>query len=230
MKVEIWSDVMCPFCYIGKRKFEGALKQFEHADHVEIIWKSFQLDPEMKTDSSKNTHQYLADRKGWTYEYAKEVSAHVTGLAKEVGLDYHFDKSVVANSFNAHRVSHLAKQYNLGDAMEEALFKAYFTEGKNIDDAETLIQLGTSIGLKAEEVEEVLVRNLYAEAVKKDIEEAQQVGVRGVPFFVIDRKLAVSGAQPGEVFLSALNKAWSEQKEAIATTDGASCSVDGECN
>lgn len=229
MKVEIWSDVMCPFCYIGKRKFEGALKQFEHADNVEIIWKSFQLDPEMKTDSTISTHQYLADRKGWTYEYAKEVSSHVTTMAKDVDLDYHFDKAVVANSFNAHRVSHLAKRYNLGDAMEEALFKAYFTQGKNIDDQEALIQLAASVGLKAEEVKEVLNSNLYAEAVNQDIEEAQQVGVRGVPFFVIDRKLAVSGAQPSEVFLGALNKAWNEQKGAMTNIDGVSCSVDGEC-
>lgn len=229
MKVEIWSDVMCPFCYIGKRKFENALKQFENADQVEIIWKSFQLDPDMKTDPNKNTHQYLADRKGWTYDYAKQVSSQVTGMAKEVGLEYHFDKAVVANSFNAHRVSHLAKQYRLGDAMEEALFKAYFADGKNIDDKATLMQLADNIGLNVEEVEKVLDSNLYADDVNKDIEEAQQVGVRGVPFFVIDRKYAVSGAQDSDVFLGALNKAWNEQSGAVTNTDGTSCSVDGDC-
>src|SRR6478609_8966005 len=112
MKVEIWSDVMCPFCYIGKRKFEQALQQFDNKDKVEVTWKSFQLDPEMTTQPDKNTHQYLAERKGWTLDYAKQVSQQVTGMAKDVGLNYNFDKSVVANSFNAHRVSHLAKKYN----------------------------------------------------------------------------------------------------------------------
>ncbi len=231
MKVEIWSDVMCPFCYIGKRKFEEALQQFENKDNVEIVWKSFQLDPEMISDPNKNTHQYLAERKGWTLEYAKQVSQQVATMAKDVGLNYDFDKAVVANSFNAHRVSHLAKTYNLGDAMEEQLFKAYFTEGKNIDDKQTLVQLGTSIGLKANDIEEVLNSDKYAEEVENDIAEAQQVGVRGVPFFVINRKFAVSGAQPSDVFLGALNKAWNESTDLKnPTSNENSCSVDGECN
>lgn len=229
MKVEIWSDVMCPFCYIGKRKFESALKQFNHSDNIEIVWKSFQLDPEMKTDATKSTHEYLADRKGWTLDYAKQVSAHVTNLAKEVGLEYNFDKSKVANSFNAHRVAHLAKLSGVGDAMEEVLFKAYFTEGKNIDDKATLVELGNSIGLNSAEVESVLNSNLYTDEVNNDIEEAQQVGVKGVPFFVIDRKFAVSGAQPSEVFLNALNKAWTEQKPELNTGADASCGIDGNC-
>lgn len=232
MKVEIWSDVMCPFCYIGKRKFEQALQQFEQQDKVEIIWKSFQLDPDMKTQPGKNTHQYLAERKGWTLDYARQVSQQVTAMAKDVGLNYDFDKAVVANSFNAHRVSHLAKKYNLGDAMEEALFKAYFTEGKNIDDAVTLTALGTAIGLKATEIEDVLNSDLYAPDVEQDIVEAQQVGVRGVPFFVIDRKYAVSGAQPSDVFLGALNKAWDESapRKNDQSADGGSCSIDGNCD
>jgi predicted DsbA family dithiol-disulfide isomerase len=232
MKVEIWSDVMCPFCYIGKRKFEHALQQFENRDKVEIVWKSFQLDPGMKTQADKNTHQYLAERKGWTLEYAKQVSQQVTAMAKDAGLDYDFDKAVVANSFNAHRLSHLAKKHQLGDAIEEALFKAYFTEGKNIDDKETLVQLGTAIGLKADEIKEVLNSNRYAGDVEQDIVEAQQVGVRGVPFFVIDRKYAVSGAQPSDVFLGALNKAWGETdtKNSSSSSEESSCTTDGHCN
>jgi predicted DsbA family dithiol-disulfide isomerase len=232
MKVEIWSDVMCPFCYIGKRKFEQALQQFDNKDQVEVTWKSFQLDPDMETQPGKNAHQYLAERKGWTLDYAKQASRQVTGMAKEVGLNYDFDKAVVANSFNAHRVSHLAKKYKLGNAMEEALFKAYFTEGKNIDDAQTLMELGTAIGLKADEIKEVLNGDLYAAEVEQDIMEAQQVGVRGVPFFVIDRKYAVSGAQQSDVFLGALNKAWSESspQNNNLSADGGSCDIDGNCN
>ena len=130
MKIEIWSDVMCPFCYIGKRRFEDALQQFEHKDKVEVEWKSFQLNPGMKTDPSQNISQYLADVKGWDLDYAKQMNAHVTEIAAEVGLTYDFDKAVVANSFNAHRFSHLAKKHCLGDAAEEALFKAYLPMAK----------------------------------------------------------------------------------------------------
>ncbi len=229
MKVEIWSDVMCPFCYIGKRRFEAALAQLDGKEKVEIIWKSFQLDPEMKTEASKNINEYLAERKGWTLDYAKNVNEHVTNMAKEVGLSYDFNKAIVANSFNAHRVSHLAKKFQLSDAMEEALFKAYFTDGKNIDDKATLIELAVSIGLKKEDVEIALFTNQYADDVKRDILEAQQIGVKGVPFFVIDRKYAVSGAQSTEVFLDALTKASNESKMDVTDADDASCSVDGNC-
>lgn len=152
MKVEIWSDVMCPFCYIGKRRFEDALQQFDGKDKVEVEWKSFQLNPDMQTTPSINISQYLADVKGWTLDYAKEMNAHVTQMAAEVGLTYDFDRAVVANSFNAHRFSHFAKQHGLGDVAEEALFKAYFTLGKNTDDLHTLADLGEEIGLNRDEV------------------------------------------------------------------------------
>lgn len=229
MTVEIWSDVMCPFCYIGKRRFEQALGQFEHAGRVNIQWKSFQLDPSLKTEPNKNVTEHLAEKKGWTLAYAKDMNQHVTGMAKEVGLDYHFDKAVVANSFKAHRLSHLAGEQGLGDAMEERLFKAYFTEGRNIDDNATLAELGTGIGLDASSVSEVLNSDRYADEVNNDIAEAQMVGVRGVPFFVINRKYAVSGAQASETFLGALNKAWSEQ-EPTQEVNGQSCDVDGNCD
>jgi len=230
MKVEIWSDVMCPFCYIGKRKFETALKQFNNAGNIEIEWKSFQLDPDLISDATKNVNEYLAERKGWTVEYAKQVGQQVTEMAKAEGLEYNFDKAIVANSLNAHRVAHLAKKHNLGDAMEEVLFKAYFTDGKNIDDKATLVALATTIGLNADDVKQVLESNQYATDVEQDILMAQQIGVRGVPFFVIDRKYAVSGAQPTEVFLDALNKAWDSKKIEILPDNSGTCSVDGDCN
>lgn len=231
MKVEIWSDVMCPFCYIGKRKFESALAQFGHADSVEIVWKSFQLNPGMKTDPSKNTIEYLAEVKGWTLDQAKQTTSYVINMANEVGLHYDFDKAVVANSFDAHRFIQYAKKNNKGDAAEESLFKAYFTEGKNTADHAVLIQLGTDIGLNADDVKAVLSGNDYAADVDHDISEAQQIGVTGVPFFVFNRKYAVSGAQPPETFLNTLNKAWSEQPlQTIQSSDnGASCDIDGNC-
>lgn len=225
MKVEIWSDVMCPFCYIGKRKFENALAQFAHKDNVEIVWKSFQLNPYMETNPNKSINEYLAEAKGWTLTQAKEANQYVTQVAQQVGLTYNMDKAVVANSFDAHRFSHLAKQHGLQDAAEERLFKAYFTEGANTGDHATLMQLGTEIGLDAAEVKTMLDSDLYADEVKHDIYEAQQVGVRGVPFFVLNEKYAVSGAQESALFLQALNQTWAETVKVKPTT----CDIDGNC-
>jgi predicted DsbA family dithiol-disulfide isomerase len=214
MKVEIWSDVMCPFCYIGKRRFENALQGFEHKDEIEIEWKSFQLNPDMKTDPSTNIDQYLADVKGFTIDHARQLNAHVTQMAAEAGLTYNFDKAVVANSFNAHRYSHLAKKHGLGIEAEEQLFKAYFTDGKNIDDTDTLIQLGTELGITTNEVKQTLESDAYADEVRHDIAEAQYLGIQGVPFFVLNNKYGISSAQAVPVFEQTLQKAFDEwQKE-----------------
>ena len=234
MKVEIWSDVMCPFCYIGKRRFEEALAGFEGNEQIEIEWKSFQLNPDLKTNPNISINQYLADIKGWTLDHAEQMNEHVTQMAAQAGLTYNFSKSVVANSFNAHRLAHLAKKHGLGDAAEEALFRAYFTEGRNIDDTETLIEMGKSIGLNAEEIKQTRENGTYADDVKHDIAEAQYLGVRGVPFFVMNRKYAVSGAQEVAVFKDTLAKAftgWQEEnpKPAFDTIEGESCSPDGDC-
>jgi predicted DsbA family dithiol-disulfide isomerase len=234
MKVEIWSDVMCPFCYIGKRKFESALAEFDNKDNIELIWKSFQLNPNLKTDPSKNTVQHLAESEGWTIGYTRNTVTYVTEMAKEVGLNYDFDKAVVANSFDAHRFIQFAKTLGKGDAAEERLFKAYFTEGKNTADHSTLIQLGSEIGIDALELKKVLESDAYSSEVNKDVKEAEQIGVTGVPFFVIDRKYAVSGAQDAKTFLSSLEKAWAEHAKANPAlidkfTTGAVCKPDGEC-
>lgn len=201
---------MCPFCYIGKRRLETALDKFENKEHVEIIWKSYMLNPNMKTDTEKNINQYLAEIKGWSLEQAKEMNAHVTNMAQEVGLQYDFDKAIVANSLKAHCLIQLAKTKNKGNESEERLFKAYFTEGKNVDDEKTLVELGKDIGLEESEIRLALRDLNYLNEVDKDIREAQQIGVRGVPFFVIDRKYGISGAQPENVFIETLTKAWAE--------------------
>lgn len=232
MKVEIWSDVMCPFCYIGKRRFESALQQLGYNNEIEVEWKSFQLDPSIKNEPGKNINQYLAERKGISVQQAKEMNDHVTNMAAVEGLQYNFDKAVVANSFDAHRFSHLASKYGKGDAAEERLFKAYFTEGKNIADHATLVQLGTDIGLDSAEVKQVLESNTYANEVHNDIAEAEALGVRGVPFFVLDRKYAVSGAQSADAFRQALEKAWDEWKKEnnkLTIIDGQVCTPDGDC-
>ena len=204
--VEIWSDVMCPFCYIGKRKFEQALEQFPGNDAVEVEWKSFQLNPDMKTEPSKNINEYLAEHKGISLARAKEMNERVTAMAAEVGLTYDLGRAVVANSFDAHRLSHFAKKHGRQDAVEERLFKAYFTEGKNTADHGTLVSLAVEAGLNAEEVRAMLAGTEFSDDVNRDIYEASQVGARGVPFFVFDNKYAVSGAQPSELFLQVLNK------------------------
>lgn len=215
MKVEIWSDVMCPFCYIGKRKFEKALEQFPQKDKVEIIWKSFQLDPTTITDPSLNTIENLRLKKGWSVEQANETMAYVTDIANKVGLEFNFDKAVVANSFDAHRLSHLAKKYGKQNELEEKLFEAYFTKGMNTADYETLLQIGKDLGINESEVSDVLKGVNYTNEVKTDVYEAQIIGISGVPFFVIDQKYAVSGAQETQVFLQALTKAYQESEPPL---------------
>ncbi|HEY4196694.1 MAG TPA: DsbA family oxidoreductase, partial [Mucilaginibacter sp.] len=174
------------------------------------------------------------DVKGWNLDYAQQMNNHVTEMAEQVGLTYDFDKAVVANSFNAHRLSHLAKKHGLGAAAEEALFKAYFTDGKNIDDKDTLIELGVSIGLNAEEVKQTLENNDFADAVKHDIADAQYLGIQGVPFFVMNNKYGVSGAQTVPVFSETLEKSfadWQQEnpKPKLTMIDGESCGPDGDC-
>lgn len=234
MKVEIWSDVMCPFCYIGKRRFEAALGQFPDRDKIEVEWKSFQLDPSLTKVSGQNIHEYLAERKGMSVDQARELNDRVTQMAAEAGLRYDFDRAVVANSFDAHRFSHFAAAHEKGDAAEEALFRAYFTEGRDISDKETLLDLGSSIGLDVVDLRKALDGNAYADAVHRDIEEASSLGARGVPFFVLDRKYAVSGAQPERTFISALNQAYTEwertQRKPLADlAEGEVCTPDGDC-
>ena len=232
MKVEIWSDVMCPFCYIGKRRFEDALQKSAHKDEIEVEWKSFQLNPDMVTSPDTNINQYLAKIKGWSIEQAEEMNAYVTNMAAEAGLTYNFDKAVVANSFKAHRFTHLAKQHGLGDAAEEQLFKAYFTDGKNTDDIDTLIELGTTIGLDAAEIKQTLESDAYAGEVKQDITEAQRLGISGVPFFVLDRKYGISGAQTPDVFEGTIEKAfaeWQQENPKLDIIEGESCGPDGNC-
>lgn len=211
MKVDIWSDVRCPFCYIGKRKFETALAQFEHQDQVEVEWHSFELDPNAETVPGANPAQHLADKYGRPLEWAEEMQENVTQTAAEVGLTFNLDKSIVANSFDAHRLIQLAKTEGLGDEIEEQLFIAHFTNGKNIADHPTLIEIGTAIGLSGLAIKTMLNGSDFTDEVRYDEQTAQNIGVRGVPFFVLNQKLGVSGAQAPETFLSALNQAWNEQ-------------------
>ena len=207
MKIKIWSDIMCPFCYIGKRNFENALAQFGRADELEIEWKSFQLDPTIpKMKERADVYEYLATSKGISIEDSKAMHENVVRMAKSVGLEYNFDRAVIANSFDAHRLIQFAKSKGLGDEIEETLFAAYFTNGLDMSDLDTLAEIGGSIGLSPVELETILHSEDFSSEVQNDILEAQKYGVRGVPYFVLDDKYAISGAQPSSVFLEALEK------------------------
>lgn len=230
--VEIWSDIACPFCYIGKRHFEQALQRFDHTADVKIVWRSYQLDPDAEYVEGRNVHEALAEKKGWTLDYAMQAGAHVTSMAHQAGLNYDFDRAIPANTFDAHRLIHLAAKHGLQDAAEERLFSAYFTEGRNIGDRDTLVALGAELGLDAGEVGRMLDDGSLADEVRQDIVEASRIGVRGVPFFVFDRKYAVSGAQPNDVFLQTLQRTWDEAHPAAAIVDvssvsGAVCTDEG---
>lgn len=218
MKIDIWSDIMCPFCYIGKRRLEGALAGFEHKDHIAIEWHSFQLDPTIQHEADRDFYGYLAERKGQTREWSLKVHAQMAANAKQDGLTYNFDKAVMANSFDAHRLIQLAKTHGLGDAAEESLFKAYFTDGKNVGDHNTLMQIGMELGMSAVEIGEMLNSDRFADTVAQDINRAQTLGINGVPFFVVNNQYGISGAQPVDVFTDTLQLAWSEYEKGKAMT------------
>jgi predicted DsbA family dithiol-disulfide isomerase len=210
LTVDIWSDVVCPWCYIGKRRFEAALAQFEHRDDVTVLWHSFELDPDAPPVAEGRSAERLAAKYGMTVEEAARRQAEITTLAAQDGLTYDLAESRGGNTFDAHRLIHLAAEHGLGDAAMERLMQAYFSEREAIGDPDTLQRLAVEAGLPAEEVREVLEGERYADAVRADERAATQIGVRGVPFFVLGRKYGVSGAQPAEVLLQALQQAWDE--------------------
>ncbi len=208
LTIEVWSDVVCPFCYIGKRELENALERFPHKDSVRVVWKSFELDPEAPARAEQDTYGMLSERYGMTREQAKQRVETVVQRAATVGLTYHFDRVIVGHSFDAHRLLQFAKTKGTGDGMKERLFKAYFTEGQHLADQATLVALATEVGLDAKEVDALLSTDAFTDAVRADEAEATGLGISGVPFFVFDRRLAVSGAQDADVFLQAIQQAW----------------------
>ncbi len=215
MKVEIWSDVACPWCYIGKRHFESALAQFPQRDQVEIIWRSYQLDPDAPRHSHQSMEEVLAKKFGGSTARVRTMNDRVSSIAAEAGLEYHLDQVHYNNTFDAHRLIHFAATKNLQDAAKERLLRAYFTEGVAVGDHEELVRLATEIGLDADETRAVLASDAYADEVRSDIQRARMFGIQGVPFFAIDEKYGVSGAQPTEFFSEVLSKAWGESHPLI---------------
>ncbi|MFD2594358.1 DsbA family oxidoreductase [Sphingobacterium griseoflavum] len=231
MKVEVWSDVMCPFCYIGKRKFEQALDRLPFKDQVDLEWKSYQLNPHLQTDTTLDYYDSLAQSKGMARTQAEAMCLQVTEMAKGEQLTFRLDKAIVANSFRAHELAHFAKRYGKQDQAEELLFQAHFTEGENIDDMDLLKRIAAQLGLDGTALEHALENRVFEDEVRQDIYEAQQLGVRGVPFFVYDRKYAISGAQDITVFRDTLQKAfdgWTQKNGSrLDVVNGDSCGPDG---
>lgn len=234
MKIEVWSDYACPFCYIGKRRLEKALEQFAHREQVKVEFKSFELDPEAPRDTDKSNDERLAEKYGMSMEKAKEMGENIRQQAAEAGLDFRFDTLIPTNTFDAHRLTHFAKTKGKNQLLTEKLLYAHFTESKHLGDHSVLADIAEASGLGREEALAVLKdESAYAEEVRHDERTAQQMGVRGVPFFVINQKYGISGAQPTGTFLNALQKVWDEERQAPILQDlgdeGGACR-DGSCD
>ncbi|WP_099156556.1 DsbA family oxidoreductase [Virgibacillus ndiopensis] len=213
MKIEIWSDFVCPFCYIGKRRLEKALDQFSQKENVSLEYKSYQLDPTAEKNPGKTIHELLAGKYGISVEKAESMNEDLGKQAAELDLVYNFDTMQHTNTFDAHRVAKYAETKGLGKEITERLLKAYFTDSKLISDHTTLVELAGEVGLDQAKVASLLQVNKYASKVRDDEEQARQIGVQGVPFFVFNEKYAVSGAQPVEVFIEVLEKVWEEEND-----------------
>jgi predicted DsbA family dithiol-disulfide isomerase len=207
MLIEVWSDVLCPWCYLGKRRLERALAGFEHAGEVEVVWRSFQLDPSHPKGVRQPVYQMLAAKFGGSIDQARAMTERVKELAAQEGLAYDFDRAVTVNTIDAHRLTHLAKKHGLGGEMHERLLRAHLVEGETVDDTDTLVRLGAEVGVPADEARQVLAGDEYASDVEEDIREARTLGMTGVPFFALDRKYGLAGAQPVEAFAAALRTA-----------------------
>jgi predicted DsbA family dithiol-disulfide isomerase len=230
--VEIWSDVVCPWCYIGKRRFETALAGFEHRDEVSVIWRSFQLDPKAPTTAQGDPLDRLVAKYGMSRADAERAQARVTASAATVGLDFHLDRARSGNTFDAHRLLHHALSAGKQQDLKECLMAAYFVDGEAVGETEVLARLATEVGLEESAVREVLGSDAFAAEVRQDEQEARRLGISGVPFFVIDRTYGISGAQPSELMRSTLDQAWADSHHPLTMVpvggDDASC-TDESC-
>lgn len=233
MRVEIWSDVVCPWCYIGKRRFEQALAGFPHRAEVEVVWRAFELDPEAPGERTGDYAVRLAEKYGFSVTRGQEMVDTMTQTAAQDGLDFHFETARVGNTFDAHRLLHLAHERGVQDAVKERLLHATFAEGEPIGDHGTLVRLAAEAGLDADEARAVLASDRYAAEVRVDEQQARSYGITGVPFFVVAAKFGVSGAQPAEALRQVLDQAWEQSRPAQLVAaggpapgcDGDSCAV-----
>jgi predicted DsbA family dithiol-disulfide isomerase len=208
VRVDVWADLVCPWCYLGKRRFEHALAEFAHADEVEVVHHSFQLDPTFPRGEVQNTREMLMSKYGMTDEQAAKANVEMVERAAVEGLEYNMGGLQMGNTVDAHQLVHLGAEHGIADAVMERLYRAYFTEGRSLFDHDSLVELATDAGLDADEARRVLTEGTYAAAVEADGQQARALGANGVPFFVLDERYGVSGAQPTELFAQALDRAW----------------------
>ena len=233
MRIEIWSDVVCPWCYIGKRRLEGALSRFEQAHpeaagQVEIVWRSYQLDPGAPAEPTETVAEHLGRKYGGGPAAGQQMIDRVEAVAAEEGLDYRLGRAQRASTVDAHRLLHLAEHEDRQGALKEALLAAYFIEARNVADHVVLAELAAEVGLDEVRVKEVLATDEYAAEVEADVRQAAAYGATGVPFFVVDQLYGVAGAQPGEVFDQVLERAWTESRPVLDVVGGTeACGPDG---
>jgi predicted DsbA family dithiol-disulfide isomerase len=228
MHVEIWSDIACPWCYVGKRRFEAALAAFEHRDEVTVTWRSFELDPAAPRERAVDGATHLAEKYGTSREQAVAMQQRMTDVAAGEGLEFRFDIARAGNTFDAHRLIHLAAAHGAQDAMKERLMRAYLTEGEPIGDPEALARIAVDVGLPEDEVRELLAGDRFGAEIRDDERTAAQFGIHAVPFFVVDRAIGASGAQPSEVFAELLRRGWEARSSEIpVVAGGEACGPDG---
>ena len=228
MDVEIWSDIACPWCYVGKRRFEAALTRFEHRDDVRVTWRSFELDPSAPREREGDRSARLADKYGMTLEQAQTAERQMTDVAAGEGLDFRFDIARSGLTFDGHRMIHLAAEHDLQDAMKERLLRAYLTDGELISSHAALRRLALEVGLPEDAVDDLLAGEAYADEVRTDEFTASRLGINAVPFFVVDRSLGAAGAQPPEQLLELLRRGWEAGSPlTVATAEGESCGPEG---
>jgi predicted DsbA family dithiol-disulfide isomerase len=212
MQVEIWSDIACPWCYVGKRRFESALAGFEHRDEVAVLFRSFELDPTAPAERGGEHAQHLADKYGMSLEQARSMHAQMTEVAAADGLELHFERVRGGNTFDGHRLLHLAAAQGRQLEMKERLMAAYFSDGELVSDREALVRLADEVGVTG--AAEMLASEELTTEVRDDERMAARLGIRAVPCFVFGREFGISGAQPPEVLLDGLQRAWEAQRAA----------------
>jgi predicted DsbA family dithiol-disulfide isomerase len=228
VNIEIFSDVVCPWCAIGKRRFEVALERFAHRDEVEVVWRAFELDPGAPALAEGDLASHLASKYAMTKEQAIESQERLTAMAAEEGLEFHFGRARRANTFDAHRLLHHALEVGRQDALKDRLFKAYFRDGEVISEQATLVRLAEEVGLDGAKASEVLESGRYADEVRADEADARALGITGVPFFVIDRHFGISGAQNPDSILQVLDQAWADTHSGLVLSADATTKCDEE--
>lgn len=228
MQIEIWSDIACPWCYIGKRRFEAALAQFEHRDEVSVIWRSFELDPNAPASYGMSSNELLSRKYGVTAERAAQMNEHLTQVAALDQLQFRTDRMQPGNTFDAHRLTHFAATHGKRDEVTERLMKAYLEEGELMSDRTTLVRLAAEAGIDETKTRAMLESDAFADFVRSEEDRADDFGITGVPFFVIDERYAISGAQPAGAFVEALRTAWNNAHLEASVGEhcsGKSCSI-----